>query len=200
MQAQRAYSLYEVKALDQEKRTFSGWATTPAVDRVGDIINPMGAKFKNPVPLLHQHYHDSPIGTVRFKTPTEKGIEFDAQIPFIEEEGSLKDRLDTAWGEIKNGLVRAVSIGFRPLKYSYLDNGGIDFQEIEIFELSAVTIPANATAIINQVKSFKGDCLPSELIRDIKSLDYSSRRKSPVKLVYPEKEKYLNGAVILSRS
>jgi HK97 family phage prohead protease len=149
----RAYSMLEAKAFDTEKRTFKGWATTPAADRVSDRINPLGAQFKNPLVLLHQHNHESPIGTVTFGKPTAKGIEFEAHIPEIEEAGPLKDRVDTAWGEIRHGLVRAVSIGFRPLKYAYMENGGIDFQEIEIFELSSVSIPANAEAVITAVKS-----------------------------------------------
>jgi phage head maturation protease len=46
-----------------------------------------------------------------------------------------------AWQSIKARLVRGVSIGFRALKAAYLDDGGIHFEESEIFELSAVTIP-----------------------------------------------------------
>jgi HK97 family phage prohead protease len=149
----RAYSMLEAKAFDNDKRTFSGWATTPSPDRVSDTINPMGAKFANPLVLLHQHDHSSPIGTVTFGKPTAKGIEFTAAIPQIDEPGPLKDRVDTAWGEIRHGLVRAVSIGFRPLKYAFLEDGGVDFQEIEIFELSIVSIPANADAVITAVKS-----------------------------------------------
>lgn len=149
----RAYSLLTVKAVDEKRRVFSGWATTPDLDRVDDTIDPMGASFKNPVTLLHQHRHDAPIGSVTLKKPTKKGIEFDAEIPVIAEEGPLKDRVDTAWGEIKAGLVRAVSIGFRPLKYAFKDDGGIEFQEIEIFELSTVSIPANGSALITSVKS-----------------------------------------------
>ncbi len=58
----RAYSLIEVKSLDEGKRTFSGWATTPDVDRVNDTINPLGAKFTNPAKQpgeldLHTYYH-----------------------------------------------------------------------------------------------------------------------------------------------
>lgn len=145
--------MLEAKAFDTDKRTFSGWATTPSPDRVSDTINPLGAKFTNPLVLLHQHDHSAPIGTVTFGKPTAKGIEFTAEIPAIDEPGPLKDRVDTAWGEIRHGLVRAVSIGFRPLKYAYMDDGGIDFQEIEIFELSSVSIPANAEAVITAVKS-----------------------------------------------
>jgi len=149
----RAYSLVEVKNLNESKRTFSGWATTPETDRVGDVINPLGAVFKNPLTLLHQHRHDAPIGTVRFKKPTKDGIEFEAEIPTIDEPGPLKDRVDTAWGEIKAKIVRAVSIGFRPVKYAFKDDGGIDFQEVEIYELSTVSVPANAGAVITDVKS-----------------------------------------------
>lgn len=149
----RAYSLIETKALDEGRRVFRGTATTPEPDRVMDTINPMGARFKNPLVLLHQHRHDAPIGTMKFSAPTKAGIEFEAEIPVITEPGPLKDRVDTAWGEIASGLVRAVSIGFRPLKYAFMDDGGIEFQEIEIYELSTVSIPANPDAVISQVKS-----------------------------------------------
>lgn len=149
----RAYSLLDVKAFDDEKRIFSGIATTPSVDRVGDIIEPTGVKYSNPMPLLHQHKHDAPIGTVRFKTPTENGVEFEAQVAKVDEPGPLKDRVDTAWGEIRHGLVRATSIGFRPIEYSFMENGGIRFQEVEVYELSTVTIPANADAVITAIKS-----------------------------------------------
>lgn len=149
----RAYSVLSVKSMDDDARTFSGVATTPSVDRVGDIIDPLGVKFTNPLPLLHQHKHDKPIGKVWFDKPTKDGIKFRAEMPKIEEAGELQDRVNTAWGEIKYGLVTATSIGFRPIEYSFMDNGGIRYSETEVFELSAVTIPAQAEAIISQVKS-----------------------------------------------
>ncbi len=68
----RAYSCIEVKAVNEERRIIRGVATSPAVDRVGDIVDPMGVKFQNPLPLLWQHKHDKPIGTVKFDAPTEK--------------------------------------------------------------------------------------------------------------------------------
>lgn len=156
----RAYSLIEVKSLDENRRTFTGWATTPAVDRVADTINPLKAAFAPELPLLHQHRHDAPIGRVRFSKPTKQGIAFEAEIPNIPEPGPLKDRVDTAWGELKHGLVRAVSIGFRPTEDpKFNKNGGVDFEGIEIFELSTVSIPANHEAIITAVKSLAPDVL-----------------------------------------
>jgi HK97 family phage prohead protease len=149
----RAYSILEVKSVDEETRVIRGIATTPSVDREGDINDPLGVKFNNPLAFLWQHQHDKPIGSVKFDKPTAKGIEFEAEIAKSDEPGTLKDRLDEAWQSIKAGLVRAVSIGFRPIEYSFMDNGGIRYSETEVYELSAVTIPANADAIITTVKS-----------------------------------------------
>ena len=44
----RAYSLLEVKQVDDDARIIVGTATTPSPDRVGDIVEPLGVKFKNP--------------------------------------------------------------------------------------------------------------------------------------------------------
>lgn len=149
----RAYSLLEIKAVEDEQRIIRGIATSPSPDRVGDIVEPLGVKFKNPMPLLHQHDSSRPVGTVRFDKPTKAGITFEAKLPTIDEPGPLKDRVDTAWGEVKSGLVRAVSIGFRALEYSVMDDGGYRFMESEVLELSLVTIPANADATILSIKS-----------------------------------------------
>jgi HK97 family phage prohead protease len=141
----RAYSVLVVKSVDEDKRIIRGVATTPSVDRVGDIIDPLGVKFDNPLPLLWQHEHDKPIGSVKFDKPTKAGIEFEAEIAYTDEPGTLKDRLDEAWQSIKMGLVRAVSIGFRALEYAFMDGGGIRYVETEVYELSAVTIPRTPT-------------------------------------------------------
>lgn len=162
----RAYSLLEVKAVNEEKRVIRGVATTPSTDRVGDIVEPLGVKFKNPLALLWQHDSMQPIGTVKFDKPTKDGITFEAEIPVIDTPGTLKDRIDEAWQSIQLGLVRAVSIGFRAIEYAFIDNSyGIRFIESEVFELSVVTIPANADAVITS------KCLDAEALKLIKSFD-----------------------------
>lgn len=155
----RAFSLLTLKAVNEDKRIIRGMATTPTPDRVGDIVEPLGVKFQNPLAFLWQHRHDQPIGTVKFDTPTAEGIAFEAELPVIDEPGTLKDRVDEAWQSIKLGLVRAVSIGFRPIEYSWLDEGGIRFIETEVYELSAVTIPANSEAVIAGLKSMDAGAL-----------------------------------------
>lgn len=151
-----AYSLLtNVKAAnDGEKETvITGIATTPTPDRVGDIVEPLGVTFVNPMPLLWQHRASEPVGTVEFGAPTKSGIPFTARLPVVTEPGKLKDRVDEARQSVKLGLVRAVSIGFRALEYSFMDEGGIRFTKSEVYELSLVTIPAQAEATIASVKS-----------------------------------------------
>ena len=143
-----------VKAVDEDKREITGIASTPGTDRMGDIVVPAGAKFNLPVPLLWQHEHDQPIGQVIAAKVTDAGIEIVARLAKIDAPSQLAARLEEAWQSIKHGLVRGLSIGMRPLKYAFLDDGGIEFSEWDWYELSAVTIPANAEASITSVKSF----------------------------------------------
>jgi HK97 family phage prohead protease len=151
----RAWSTLEVKSLDAERREIEGIASTPTVDRVGDIVEPMGAKFTLPIPLLHHHKHDQPVGHVTHARASKNGITIKAGLAKVDEPGALKDRIDLAWQEIKAGLVRGLSIGFKPLDYEFLDDksGGLRFNSWSWFELSLVTIPANADAQISVVRS-----------------------------------------------
>lgn len=149
----RAYSLLTVKAVEDEARVLRGVATTPTPDRLGDIVEPLGVTFKNPLPLLWQHRSSEPVGTVKFSKPTKDGIDFEARLPIVEDAGRLKERVDEAWQSVKLGLVRGVSIGFRAIEYAFMDDGGIRFAKSEVFELSLVTIPANAEATIQVIKS-----------------------------------------------
>lgn len=155
MTIQRAYSLLKVTkaAVEDGKRIIRGIATTPSADRMGDTVLPKGAQFKLPLPLLWQHEPELPVGQVTQATVTDAGIEIVAEFAQIDEPGKLQDRLNEAWQSVKALLVRGLSIGFNPLKYSFLDTGGIEFQEWEWLELSAVTIPANSDATITALKS-----------------------------------------------
>lgn len=153
----RAYSILDVKSVSEEggETVIEGIASTPTPDRYGDVVEPKGAKFALPMPLLWQHQHDKPVGHVFFAKPTRAGIPFKARLPKVSEPGVLKDRIDEAVQSVKAGLVSAVSIGFRALKdgMEYLEGGGIRFKEWEWLELSLVTIPANADATITTVKA-----------------------------------------------
>ena len=152
-QYSKAFGLMTVKSVNEDQRIIKGIATTPTPDRVDDIVDPMGAKFTLPIPFLWQHDKEQPIGEVVAAQVTESGIEVEIHIAKIEEDGSLKMRIDEAWQSIKSGLVKGLSVGFRGLEYNYIENNyGINFKVWDWYELSAVTIPANMEASITSVK------------------------------------------------
>jgi HK97 family phage major capsid protein/HK97 family phage prohead protease len=150
----RAYSIVAIKATDDDQRVIEGIASTPTPDRAGDVVEPMGAMFKLPLPLLWQHNSREPVGHVEFAKATKEGIPFRARLAQIADPGELKNSIDKAWQAVKAGLVRGVSIGFRDIEYAFMESGGIHFQKWEWLELSLVTIPANHEATITTIKSF----------------------------------------------
>jgi HK97 family phage prohead protease len=150
----RAYSVLDWKSIDDEQRIVEGLATTPSTDRMGDIVEPKGAQFKLPLPLLWQHDAKQPVGQVLSAKVTDAGILVRAQFAKIDEPGLLKDRLDAAWQSVKAGLVRAFSIGFSPVEVSDIaGTWGQRFIKWLWLELSCVTIPANADCSIQSIKS-----------------------------------------------
>ena len=149
----RAYSMLEIKTINEDRRTIRGIATTPTPDRLGDIVEPLGVKYKNPLPLLLYHQHDKPVGQVRLDTPTDKGITFEAIIPKIEDAGPLRDRVEEAWQSIKAGLLAGLSIGFKTIEKAFMKEGGIRFIKSEVLELSLVCVPANSECSIQVIRS-----------------------------------------------
>jgi HK97 family phage prohead protease len=144
-----------VKAVSEDQRLLEGWATRAEEDRMGDVVMPKGAVFKLPLPFLLDHDRTKAVGHVDKVEVTDKGIKFWASIKKIAEAGEVKDMCDAAWSLIKNGLRSSVSIGFRALDAEQIPNSyGILFKRWEWLELSAVTVPALASASITRVKSF----------------------------------------------
>lgn len=141
-----------IKSINDDLREIKGVASTPNIDREGDIVEPLGAEFAEEIPLLLGHNHNQPIGKARLGAPTKNGIPFTAKIASIKERGALQDELTKVWQQIKYGLLNSVSIGFKPTEYSFLDGGGIKWLKYEIYELSVVAVPANADATILEAK------------------------------------------------
>lgn len=181
----RAYSILDVKSIQEDENFVhvEGIASTPTTDRMGDVVEPMGARFKTPMPLLWQHNHQQPVGHVTFAKPTKAGIPFKAQLPRVKEAGVLKDRVDEAIQSLQYRLVAAVSIGFAPVdgEIERIDTG-LRFKQWEWLELSLVTIPANAEAVITAIKSVGESDLPQDLIQEIRSIDTAHRAASGQKV------------------
>lgn len=156
MEKELGFSAIVIKAIDEEKREFSGMASTPQLDRVNDIVEPKGLSFESETPLLLNHDHTKPVGSVKFGKPTDKGLPFTASIPKVDEPGAIKDRTDEAWHSVKHSLIKAVSIGFIPSESEPLPKSkgyGTRFTKAAVHELSLVAIPANPGAVISAFKS-----------------------------------------------
>ncbi|AOJ42705.1 peptidase U35 [Burkholderia lata] len=147
------FSAVVIKSINEDSRIFEGIASTPTADRVNDVVEPLGLTFQKETPLLLNHKIDQPVGTVQFGTPTVKGLPFRAQIPKVDEEGEVKRRTDEAWHSVKSGLIKGVSIRFRPTEYAYKDDGGVHYKKADISELSLTAIPCNPEALITAFKS-----------------------------------------------
>lgn len=155
MALHRAFSLLTVKEVNEGKRIITGVASSPKPDRMEDVVEPMGAQFATPMPLLLYHNGEKPVGNVDFAKPKKTGIPFEASLPIISESGTVKDRVEEAWHSVKYRLIAAVSIGFRALEggVELLSSGGLRFTSWEWLELSLVSVPAQPDAVIHSFKS-----------------------------------------------
>ena len=191
----KSFGSFEIKAVDEEKRTFKGVASTPNQDRAKDIMVSTGAKFTLPMPLLFHHDQKSPIGHVTDAKVTSKGIEVEIHLPKIEEEGALKARIDEAYQSLKHNLVKGLSVGFLPNwdDAEMIKGGGIKFNDWEFYELSLVTIPCNRESETDFKKAFEEHkAALGRKPQDVPDGDSSKQKHVIVKLNSPTK-----GGVIL---
>ncbi|WP_066570603.1 phage major capsid protein [Snodgrassella sp. CFCC 13594] len=141
-----AQSTLTIKSVTDEG-VIVGIASTPKLDKSGDVVEPMGAEFELPIPLLHEHDQSQPIGMVEKATVTENGIEVTARIA-----KDASGRVKAVWENIKNGIVGGLSVGFLPIEKSDMETGR-HFTRWQWLELSVVGNPANPEAAITVTKS-----------------------------------------------
>lgn len=131
-------------------RRFEGWASTEQLDYDGDIVRASAFRetlqrfMANPV-LLWQHDWKQPVGKiVRAEIADGQGL-------FIEAELS-----DTTTGRdaqilLADGVIRDMSIGFVTREFNALDSGR-EITQLDLYEISLVTVGSNPTAEITQLK------------------------------------------------
>jgi len=150
----RAYSTLDVKSIDEDKRIITGIASTPSTDLMDDIVEPEGAVFKLPIPLLWMHDARAPVGHVVEAKASKSGISVTCQFVKVDEPPSLKDDLDRAWAMVKARLVRGFSIGFNSIESAEIEGSwGRRYLRWAWLELSAVVIPANPDCSIQTIKA-----------------------------------------------
>lgn len=143
----------EVKEPDdaEEERVLRFIISTGDVDRDRDTINPEGWELErfqeNPVVLFGHNYRQPPIARA-LKVWVEDGkLMADAQFADAE----TYQFADTIYRLYKGKFMRATSVGFMPKKWAFSEDEdrpiGIDFEEQELLEFSAVPVPSNPHAL-----------------------------------------------------
>lgn len=119
-------------------------------DRYGDIIEPSGWDLKwfkkNPIALFG-HSSSFPIGT--WSNVRVEGGKLIAKLNLAARGTSA--RIDELISLVEQGVLRAVSVGFKPLKWEPIDKekpyAGLRFLKAELMETSLVSVPANPAAL-----------------------------------------------------
>lgn len=128
-----------------------------ALDRQGDTVNPLGWKTenfeKNPVVLFAHDYRQPPVARASDIVATKTTGRLKATAEFMSPD--LYPFSDMLYRMYKEGFMKAVSVGFRPIKWKFADEDDedrgfmdINFEEQELLEFSAVPVPANPEALV----------------------------------------------------
>lgn len=120
------------------------------VDRYGDVVDPKGWDLrwfkKNPIALFG-HNSSFPIGT--WKNVRVEGGKLIAELAPAQR--GTSQRVDEIISLIEQGVLRATSVGFRPIEYEPIDKnkpyGGQRYTKCELLETSIVSVPANPAAL-----------------------------------------------------
>lgn len=141
----------EVRFAADETGVFSGYASVwDAADSFGDVIR-KGAfaktvKRMRPA-MLWQHNSHAPIGKWTSVTEDARGLRVEGKLVLETRQGA--EALALLRAEALNGL----SIGFRTIRAERGPNGGRILTEIELPEISLVTMPAANRARVDSVRS-----------------------------------------------
>ncbi len=148
------FQLTELKAVDKGWEV-AGYASTwgGEPDSWGDIVAKgafANSLAKRQTKLLWQHDMGEPIGKQISLAEDDKGL-FGRWSIVPTDTGTKAHQL------LEAELVDSLSIGFITIKSEYNDDGVRVLKEVDLYEVSLVTIPANASAVVT---SFKAASLP----------------------------------------
>ncbi len=147
---------FTIKAAeDEDTILIEGFANTTTVDRVGDIIleeawlkGGLDNYLKNPI-ILAYHKHDKPVGKMIDYSVNNQGLKITAEI--LQSTGEI-------YSLIKSGVLKTFSVGFRTKDADYdVDTDLFVIKDLELMEISVVSIPANADSTFSIKKSLKTD-------------------------------------------
>jgi HK97 family phage prohead protease len=138
--------------VDGAERTLRFCFSDNSVDRMGDTIDAAGWDLtdfnRNPVALWAHDSSAPPIGGAR--NVAVEGQRLMGDIEFARPETYAF--AETIYRLLLDKFIRAVSVGFMPIKYRFAENDadrtfGIDFLEQSLLEISVCPVPANPNAL-----------------------------------------------------
>ncbi len=143
----------EIKSIGADG-TFEGYASVFGVidsqrDRVhaGAFKASIKAREK-PVQLLWQHQWDKPIGVITSLFEDARGLYLKGKL-LLEVEQARE-----AYALLKAGVVRGLSIGYSVKRSRRNPDSGVrELLDLNLWEISLVTQPANEAALVTVVKS-----------------------------------------------
>jgi len=155
------------KQVDLSERRIEGFASTPVEDRGGDIVEVSAflgtiEKFqRNPI-MLFMHNMSQPIGVWDTFELKKEGLWVSGKLI------SGIPEADKAWTLIEKGVLRALSIGFIEVDGLRADDEKYHIRDLELLEISVVSIPMNQDALFTMSKG--GKLLDIELVVPSKSI------------------------------
>ena len=149
-----------IKSIDEDAREITFIMSSEDVDRDNDIIRVDGWELdnfmKNPVFLVFHDDRQFPIGRVREAYGEKKHL---IGVVRFANAGTYPTA-DIAYELYKQEIMNAVSVRFQGKEFEPNEYGGYTFKRHELFELSAVPIPANPAALaIGKSLHAEIDCL-----------------------------------------
>ena len=141
----------EFKMLDTAGE-FEGYGSVFGnIDAYGDVVMPNAfmKSLQNKKPaMLWQHDPHCPIGVWTECREDAKGL-------YVKGELNLETRLGKeCYALLKQGALKGLSIGFNTVKSLYDEETDVrQLLEIDLWEVSAVTFPANDAANVEEVRS-----------------------------------------------
>jgi HK97 family phage prohead protease len=161
----------EVKVMDEKEMTMSAVISTGSVDRMGEVLEPKGADFRNfkanPVVLWA---HDASLPPIAKATSVNRsGNAIVAKLKFATTEFAKE-----VFALYKDGFMKAFSVGFLPIDSEPMNKDSDSvfapqrYKKWEMLEFSAVPIPANPEALARAIQ--KGIIHDEALIKSIEGV------------------------------
>lgn len=148
-----------INKLDDEKGIFEGYGNVfNVVDHHRHIVEP-GAFLKSlnrwnnkgrfPA-LLWQHDTEKPIGIYEHMAEDEHGLQVRGRL-LVDEVPLARE----AWALLKAGAIGGLSIGYNTVQAEHDNNRILHIKEIDLWEVSLVTFPANEEAGVTHIKTIR---------------------------------------------